>query len=357
MAIYIARKFFTWVFPISLILSLFMSWKKIDKNSIQLNDNAPTKSESAIKIIESVAIAIISVIAFILFLVNCKQWAFALVIFCAPVYLGRAVGTYQSIGIIGSVVGIDKADKLSNREYWAFETVSYALWFADFYKFSDKLLAYVVAIPNTIVSDFLCIIVHVLLLFLYVFLSCALLPPPLFFFSKLLIKLNKIIRNKLHPSFVSDYFITRIDQPINSISLLVYFLEKTTNRHVVLRIITFVLSPILFLSDTVLFLVGMLCSFASTSLGYIFLLFRMVKRTAGKIIVWINNLSDRRIVIISFRVALIGAFTITVVNNRYMPLVKNYEASTAVLEFVASAILIPVTFEWISAMREKNHGV
>ena len=80
----------------------------------------------------------------------------------------------------------------------------------------------------------------------------------------------------------------------------------------------------------------------------------MIKRTVGKMIVWINHLSDRHVVVISFRVALIAALTITVIRNRYEPLLKEYEASTGTLEFIASAILIPVIFEWISTTKAQK---
>ena len=80
----------------------------------------------------------------------------------------------------------------------------------------------------------------------------------------------------------------------------------------------------------------------------------MVKQTIGRVVTWINNLSDRRLVAVSFRVALIVTLVATVIINRYTPIFREYEPSTEGLEFVASTILIPVIFEWISSMKRKK---
>lgn len=45
------------------------------------------------------------------------------------------------------------------------------------------------------------------------------------------------------------------------------------------------------------------------------------------------------------------ALVCTVVFNRYQPIFRMQEASTAVLEFIASAIIIPIIFEWISSFK------
>ena len=66
----------------------------------------------------------------------------------------------------------------------------------------------------------------------------------------------------------------------------------------------------------------------------------------------IFKLSDKKIVAVSFRIAIIAALVITVIVNRYDVFVKNVEESTSVLEFIASSIIIPVVFEWINSGRK-----
>ena len=152
--------------------------------------------------------------------------------------------------------------------------------------------------PHTVASDFLYIVIYVILLFLYVFLTCALLPTPLFCFSRLIISAHGAIRKKVQLGRTSDFFIDRIERPISVKPLLILAIDKTAYRHMVLRIAVWCVSPILFIADVVLFITRMLWSFLLTSIGYILLLLRMIKRTVGKMIVWINHLSDRHVVVI-----------------------------------------------------------
>lgn len=59
--------------------------------------------------------------------------------------------------------------------------------------------------------------------------------------------------------------------------------------------------------------------------------------------------SPRHVIIISFRVSIIAAMLIVIIQNRTMLASQNLnlETATAILEFVASVIIIPTMFEWI----------
>lgn len=97
-----------------------------------------------------------------------------------------------------------------------------------------------------------------------------------------------------------------------------------------------------------------LLSFMNSSVGYIFVLARMIKKTLNRISNWILGLSDKRIVAISFRIGIILALVLVVILNRYEPIFKIGDANTAILEFVASAIIIPVVFEWINSIKSNK---
>lgn len=58
------------------------------------------------------------------------------------------------------------------------------------------------------------------------------------------------------------------------------------------------------------------------------------------------ELSSRQIIIVAFRAAIIIALLIIVIHNR-LAVASDSEATTAILEFVASVIIIPVMFDWI----------
>ena len=349
-----AKSVFGLLFPISLLLSVFVYKDEKSEDSVPVQKEETTKQESVIRTIGLIVTLAIFLAGVILVNFKYKSLAWICIAVGMPMYLGRVAGTYVSVGIIGKVVRSEKTDKLSVREHWAIETVAYTLFFLDVYKLPAKLMGLVANIENIPVSDCLYITLYVSRLFLYVFLTCALIPVPLSILAKMVIKANELIRDKTSIYKIGDFFIKRIDPQSTERPLLVKAIEAAKNKHIVRRIFVWIISPVVIVVDACLVIVKMLWSFVITSIGYIFLILRLIKRTIGKVTAWVNNLSDRRLVATSFRVALIATLAITVVTNRYTPLLRESEISTEVLEFVASTILIPVIFEWISSTKNKK---
>ena len=349
-----AKSVFGLLFPISLLLSVFVYQNEKTSDSVPTQGKETTKQESVIRTIGLVVTLAIFITGVILISFKYKSLAWICIAIGMPMYLGRVAGTYVSVGIIGRVVRSEKADKLSVREHWAIETVAYTLFFLDVYKLPAKLMEFVANIENIPVSDCLYITLYVSRLFLYVFLTCALIPVPLSVLTKLMIKANALIRDKTNIFKIGDFFIKRIDPQGMARPLLVKAIEAAKGKHIVCRILVWIISPVVIVVDACLVIAKMLWSFVITSIGYVCLILRLIKHTIGKVTAWINNLSDRRLVATSFRIALIATLAITVVTNRYTPLLREFEISTEVLEFIASAILIPVIFEWISSTKNKK---
>lgn len=115
-----------------------------------------------------------------------------------------------------------------------------------------------------------------------------------------------------------------------------------------------VLIPIAYLLDLIKLLVIALFYELRSAIGYIVTFFRAVKRAIVALVSWGLKLSDKHIVAVSFRLALIFALVSIVVLNRYQPVFKEYEESTAVFEFLASSIIIPIVFEWIYSIRNTS---
>ena len=216
-------------------------------------------------------------------------------------------------------------------------------------------MEYFKSLENIIISDMLYILSYVMLLFLYSFLVCALLPVPLVFLSKIMITLNAVIRDKTRLFKVGNFFIKQIDRNNLKDLLTLKIIESSKRRYGLLYIITLIFIPILIGIDVSLIVLRVLYSFLLEAIGYVFLFLKVIKKAVGKTVIWINNLSDRRLVATSFRVALIMTLALTVSINRYTPLLRAYDASTGVLEFVAGTILIPVIFEWIASNKTKQN--
>lgn len=355
MVINVAKSMFMWSFVISSFLSIFIDFNKKDISSLPpSNEDKTSKLESVITII-TVLITIATMIGgllIIIFKYENLRWIIALV--TIPLYLSHIVSAYSSVGIVRKVVQLESKDRLSVRENWAIQTIAYLLFLIDVYKLSTKLMDSLKNIENNIIYDLLYITSYILMLFLYTFLICALLSRPLILLSKLLIKLNGFLKNKMKISKIGDFFIKEINKNNLERPLLLKLVEVTKMRCNALCALVWILSPIFIIIDVCLSVLKILRSFLFECIGYLFLLLRMIKRTIGKLILWINNLLDRKLVATSFRVALIVTLTLTVIVNRYTPLLREYESSTGVLEFVSSAILIPVIFQWIVTTNTKK---
>lgn len=352
------KTIFNLSFIISLILTIINSWNKKSIASSSKEKEVTTKTE--VIILPIVVISTLVIIVGGIFLVGLKNKNLALIILLisSPLYLSYMAGTYLSVGIVRNVVQYDKENKLSVREHWAIQTISYTLFYLDVFKLPTKLLEVLKAIENVLLSDLLYVTVYMFLFFLYAFLICALLSSPLVFFARIMIKLNLIFKAKTNLIGIGDFFINKIDKN----NMLVQFLsinviEFSKKRCRLLNIAVLILSPLFIGIDICLSILKVMWGFVLETIGYIFLLLRMIKKTLGKLTIWIKNLSDRRMVAMSFRIALIATLTLTVITNRYSPLLREYESSTAVLEFVAGTILIPVIFEWISTTKKRRNEV
>ena len=73
------------------------------------------------------------------------------------------------------------------------------------------------------------------------------------------------------------------------------------------------------------------------------------------IVRWIDCLSVRRVIVISFRIAIIAALLLLVALNEYGIFCTSKE-TTAVVEFIASVLIIPIVFEWVHSALKKHEN-
>ncbi len=58
-----------------------------------------------------------------------------------------------------------------------------------------------------------------------------------------------------------------------------------------------------------------------------------------------------------FRSAFIVSITLVVIVNRYAPFLHTGDTTTGIMEFVASAIVIPVIFTWILDYKSSSKNI
>lgn len=354
MILSIGRLVFRVIYSISLTLSVFLSSDRKDENSPSKVKENETKFESAVRCTEIIVACVVLIIGIVAVCLERKNLKWFSVAMTTLALMFQAAEVYMSVGIIRSVVQSEETNRLSAQEYRAIENVAHALFSLELVKIPDKVMNFAAGLENPIVSDCLYITLYMLFLFLYIFLTCSFLPAPLTLLSKILIKINILLREKTKLIEIGRYFIKWSDPLIVKHPLVLRVVETTKSWYIIWRLVTFIILPITFVLDVSCILFKMLRLFLFKLIGLCFFLLKMAKRTIGKVVTWINNLSDRRLVAVSFRVALIVTLVATVIINRYTPIFREYEPSTEGLEFVASTILIPVIFEWISSMKKKK---
>lgn len=150
---------------------------------------------------------------------------------------------------------------------------------------------------------------------------------------------------------IGAYFINSIGIEPNTKTFLLRLVDYIKNSSPSAKYLLVILFPIAYVLDVIrLLFLAFLYGFRS-AIGYIFIVLQTIKRAIGALVLWGLKLSDKYIVSFSFRLALILSLASTVILNRYQPIFKEYEESTAVFEFLASSIIIPMIFEWIYSIR------
>lgn len=298
------------------------------------------------------SILIATIVVYIVFLVALHKYgaSWLVFVFALPVYLEYLTGAYRSFQVVGDVIRINGSKaKLSIRELSAINILAYVLWLFDVFWGPEKIIEFAMEYQNAIVSDLLIMIVHIILCFTYIFFICSVLAPPIIKGVGSLRKICSKILSKERIKGFEDFSEKRSRERIKEDACLIEYIENIESKNIIIiKVLGGLFIPIVFIVDVLLMLVNIGISIVFSVMKNVIMLLRLMKDTFMKTLDWISNLSDKRIVAVSFRIALIIALVITVGFNRYITIFKNYEASTAVLEFVASSIIIPIIFEWIS---------
>lgn len=300
------------------------------------------------------SVLIIFLIMIIFIILKMKNWYWILIIFGIPVCLRLLVVTYQSIRIIRKVVSPKGNDKLSYKELTSLIVLAYVIYLFKVQNILSTIIDNISVYSNAYLSDILLAITYILIFSIYLFFICSL-------FAESLISTINIFKTiyancpwKNSLKNCGDYWINKIGNTGNFKSILIYLWKHIGNKKQFTYWTKYLLIPITFLIDIIIELINVFFCEIISSIGCVCLLFRMINKSLNKLINWLLDLSDKKVISISFRISLIMALVCTVVFNRYQPIFRIQESSTAVLEFIASAIIIPIIFEWINSFKN-NH--
>lgn len=267
-------------------------------------------------------------------------------------FFDRLSETYMSMGIIRKTLHSNGTGLLSVKEQVSIITIALFVGILNMYGLPKKCLEIAEGLQNEVMSDALLLMMLLLFVTIYYFLIGAMLLIPL----KVIIRLGKMLGKRISPEGVeaiAEKYRKRRHHVGNfeylSIRFMAWGLKVKRRLFFVVPLVS-----IIMLLDILLVIISafikIFLSIEEHVLNGIIQLFLMARKFSK----WIIGISDKRLLILTFRSALIFSLTSIVIVNRYMPIIKRYEAGTAVLEFCASAIVIPLVLSWIMEYRNKS---
>ena len=358
----ILEHIFHFLFPISIIISLIIetirnfsvSSEHSDKDTTSNNTKKIHNWKNNVQTAITISTAIIFIFVILLIAIKVKNLYWLIILISVPFYLEQLIVTCQSIGIIQKVIKSNGSDKLSSKEWAAINILAYAIWFLKIQNIFEKIIERITKITNVYLSDIFSVLTYTLIFSIYIFLICSLL-------LELVITVLDIIKKLLHKlpwnaqiKHFEDYWIHKIGKTVTFNSTIIFQWEHLNIQNQFIRWLRYFLLPFTFILDIIIEIISVLFLEIGSAIGYIFVLLKMIKKTLNNFSTWLLNLSDKKIISISFRIAFIMALVCIVALNRYQSIFKIQESSTAVLEFVASTIIIPIIFEWINSIKNNR---
>ncbi len=242
-----------------------------------------------------------------------------------------------------------KNNDLSNSEWNNILGFISAISMVITYKVPDKFISYFNTIQNKFISDLFLLIFLFLFSMLSIFLSGLL----LFEFSKLLFQLvSKIITLIFGKKTIKFFYrIERLHHENKENSLTISYIKKNKIRSIVLFLMIFI-----FIIDVIYSMVYYLYKILIGVLFYMLLIIYRIYKTGKKIKFWFCNLSDRKVMIVFFRISFVLASISLVAFNRISPLTRMSNESTEILEFIASSLLIPIVLSWLMEYKNLQHS-
>ncbi len=270
------------------------------------------------------------------------------ILFILTYVLDQIDTTYQSLQLVDKFMKSNNEKPMTLKDQSAFISLSIVISSLPMMQVTDRIFQWSKEYSDMIVSDLLVMVIYVLFYFIYIFTICTVSTIILFDW----IEIIKTIWNKLQKNKV-DLNKSRKTFKIKGKGMTISLFEFLRYKHTAIKIL---LSFALILSFIFDVLVEIIQGFINLILEILFdfgVLINICADIIGKMISYILNLTRKTIITVSFRVALVVALIFIVVQNHYHPIFRLGDPSTAVLEFLASAIIIPVLFQWIYSLKNR----
>lgn len=243
---------------------------------------------------------------------------------------------------------LEISKKLSMQERGAIVGLFGLTFFINLYKIPNAIIFKIESLNNWILSDLL--LINILMFFSMVYFFFAFFS--MYEISNFLIAVIKSFLKKIRANrlmIISKLILLEINKEFSWDYISVSYCYKMKKHPVI--IMTSIL-PVMLID---IFIKILYCSYRMLlRIGYnIVVFFNYITIFLFEILDKIRNISDRKIIFIFLRGSFILSIVLIIIYNRYNPILKLSSEGTAVLEFLSSAILIPLLLSWILELKNK----
>lgn len=342
------RSIFLFLFPLGCLLSLVHGIIVVRNSEVE----TPTESSNAAKSSKMVAafstLSGLLVIAFVLCLAFAKAWTWIVLIWGIPALLQQAYSAYSSATVVKAIVTSSDTQKLSYKEKISIILVAGIIWFVETYGVTERIAASLQSIESSNLFDLVNGTFIACRMFAMSFLSCALISIP----AEILVMVFRKFSVPVKTCWdgLIAYLAKGSESPVRRNLYTSQCLDWARGQKTCRRVLTYMVVPVVGIIDILAGAAAILYGMLLMTVGHVLFFAKEIGGFLIKPIRLLGEPSNKRIVALSFRVAIVTTLTALVIVNRIDPMFRSMESSTAILEFVSSVIIIPMVFEWISSM-------
>lgn len=348
-------KFFSVLFTINIIYMLILSFK-LNFNGHQANNSQETAPRITNKygyimlLISGVSFACAS-----MFLILVWKQVWFLMVFCALYYLRLIHQGLSCAMTVSSIIKDTASRKLTFSEKNALTILASLFFLCNPTKLLDTFTSWGSKYFNSYSLDFCTCLIYLVVFFFILFGSVSFFQTPL---SLLATGYMRLV-TRIPVGFKQKYLraIQDKDLHVRTKFWCVSFVAFAKKRTKLWRLLLLLCVPLVVSADFLVTLLAYCREVVREILVSILRVLHQLVKLLNKLFDGIINCSDRRIVAMSFRVATVASIASIVIINRIDPIFVHTEESTAILEFIASAVVIPVIYSWISTWLEKRKQV
>ena len=341
-------KYFSIVFCIQLIYMLVLSFKlfRPPESSNNSQESAPTSNSrynSIMTIICATAFFAISLLA----ILKWKLYFILLIYFVF--YISRLVYfAVSSVTTVSSIIRDPSSKKLTITEKNAITTLA-CLFFASVpSKWLETTVAWASSLFSSYLLDLFLCLIYAVVFFIIFFVSVSFLQTPLSLLSTGYIHIVTHISTGFKKKYLRAIQ-NKENQPVRKNFWCVSFIVFAKRQQKFWGLLMYLCVPLVVVADFLVTLLAFFWGMPRDILVYILRILRQLAKILHRLCERITKWSDRQVVSLSFRVATVASITSIVIINRIDSFFVHTEQSTAILEFIASAVIIPIIYSWINA--------